>query len=246
MSYKYNYLAYESAFAELSGYCKQYDIDISPDSLNGCLQHLDYMLGLNEKVNLTSITDPHDALILHVLDSLLLLPWLNDAPPETFLDLGTGGGFPGIPLALASRRHAVLLDSVKKKVAAVQSVIESLGLCDVQAVHDRVENYARDHRSSCAAVVARAVAPLPILIEYASPLLIDNGTLIVTKGIPSKEEIDSGERAAALCGMVCEFVTHTDLPHHMGARSIILYKKVMEPKIRLPRAVGIARKRPLA
>lgn len=246
MPYMYKYLEYQTMFDELTELCEQYGINVSSDALTGCLEHLDRMLCANEMVNLTSITEPHDALILHVFDSLMLLPLLDDAPHGRFLDLGTGGGFPGIPLTLASGRHAILLDSVGKKINLVQEFIRELDLNSVTAVHDRVESYAKMHRSSCSAVVARAVAPLPVLIEYASPLLTRNGLLVVTKGIPSDNEFDSGERAATLCGFSSATVIHTELPYDMGSRALIVYKKVNKPRVSLPRAVGVAKKKPLA
>lgn len=242
----YKHLDGEKALATLQQYCQQLGLDVSCDALEGCLDHLDLMLTANEHLNLTRITEQHDALILHILDSLVLLPYLNDAPRGRFLDLGTGGGYPGIPLALASGRKAVLLDSIGKKVQAVNGFITDMGMSGVSAVNDRAESYAVDHRSSCAAVVARAVAPLAVLLEYASPLLMRDGLLIVSKGQPQQDEIDSAARASRLCGFDQGSVAHIALPEDMGERSIFVYRKCGKPQVSLPRPVGMAKKKPLA
>lgn len=218
---------------------------IGREQLELCVLHLLAVLEVNQHINLTRIVDPHESVILHLLDSMMLLPFVNQAPAGTLLDMGTGAGFPGLTLAICSGRSTALMDSVGKKVNAVGQVARSLGLVNVSAVHDRVESYAVNHRGSCSVVVARAVAPLAVLLEYASPLLRHDGLLVVTKGVPSDEELASAQVVASQTGFDCGTRYDFSLPEDKGSRSIFVYRKVAKPKVKLPRAVGMAKKHPL-
>lgn len=230
---------------ELLSYCSGFHLEISRDVAKRCIEHFFMVVEVNRTMNLTRITDEHSGLILHILDSLLLLPYVNDAPEGVLLDIGTGAGYPGIPLLLATNRAGVLLDSVAKKVKAVDTFLVKLDIPCVVTSHERVEVYARDHRASCACVVARAVAPLSVLLEYAAPLLCLDGRLVVTKGVPSPEELSAGLHAAKLCGFEFEDSLHIELPDNLGERTILTFVKKREAKLGLPRKVGVAKKQPL-
>lgn len=230
---------------QLQSYCDQFKIKPSDDQIGRCLDHLSLVIEANEKMNLTRILNVDDALVLHILDSLLLLKPLEASPEGRFLDMGTGAGFPGIPLAIASGRPGILLDSVGKKVNAVQSFIDTLSLDGVQAVHDRIEHYALSNGGSFSCVVARALAPLPVLVEYASPYLELGGLFVVTKGRPDEDELTSGYSAAEICGLDLIDSMSIELPHALGHREILVFEKIGRPQIKLPRAVGLAKKSPL-
>lgn len=232
--------------SSLISYCSDMDVEIHRELAAACVQHLLMVAEENKKMNLTRITDLDEAVVLHLVDSLILSPLLDDAPSGSFLDMGTGAGFPGIPLVLASGREAVLLDSVGKKVAAVSGFCDALNLDRVDCVHARLEDYAAQRKHSFAAVVARALAPMPTLIEYAAPFLIPHGCFIVTKGNPSPDEIASGEKAAAICGLKCIHHSEIDLPAQLGHRTLFVFERVSKPTRKLPRAVGQAKKNPLA
>lgn len=223
----------------------EYDIAISDAQAAQLLNHLSLVIEKNKQLNLTRIISPLDGMRLHILDSLLFLPYLED--DARFLDLGTGAGFPGIPILICSNTTSVLLDSVQKKIRAVTEFISELALshrCEVSS--DRVEEYARSHRSSFDAVTARAVAPLDVLVEYASPLLRRNGIMVCSKGRLGDDELSNGLRSAQFCGM--KLVTHDmfELPDDAGHRELLVFKKCGTPKVRLPRRVGEAKKSPLS
>lgn len=218
---------------------------LSDDQIKLCVEHLLFVLEENKVINLTRIIEPHDAVILHILDSLTLLPFVNQAPAGLLLDVGTGAGFPGLTLAIACGRKSVLMDSVGKKVKAVQSCIDELGVSNASAIQDRVESYALEHFGEFAVVVARAVAPLAVLIEYASPLLMHNGLLVVTKGTPDADELLDSQRATSIAGFAFVGRYNFDLPGGKGERSIFVYKKSTRAKVSLPRQVGMAKKHPL-
>lgn len=222
-----------------------FDLNVTPEQARLCIEHLLYMQQVNSYINLTRIVDIDDAVILHILDSLLLCKGLQSQRGR-FLDMGTGAGFPGIPFHIFTGCEGILLDSVGKKVDAVNAFISHLGLQRVHGVHDRLESYAVQQRNTFDMVVARAVGQLPLLIEYGAPFLRENGLLILAKANPAPEELETGARAASLCGLKEVNQLSFDLPYDLGHRTVIHYHKVCEPSISLPRAVGVAKKTPLA
>lgn len=232
--------------SRLISYCKDYSLKVSDENLCVCIQHLDLVLEANKSINLTRILNIEDAAVLHILDSLVLLFYISKAPEGALLDMGTGAGFPGVPLTIASGRKAVYIDSVGKKVDAVNSFVKELGLKHAHAVHVRLEEYARTHKKQFAVVTARALAPLPVLVEYASPFLKDGGLFVVTKGNPSDKELQSGLAAAKICGFTTLMTDDLDLPTGLGHREFIILKKTRQASVSLPRANGMAKKNPLA
>ena len=236
----------EQMLDRLTSYCKDYSLKVSEDELRTCIQHLDLVLETNKTTNLTRILNVEDAAVLHILDSLVLLPYINKAPDGALLDMGTGAGFPGIPLTIVTRRKATYIDSVGKKVDAVNSFIKALRLKHAHAVHDRLEEYARSHKKQYSVVTARALAPLPVLVEYAAPFLKDGGLFVITKGNPSDEELDAGLSASKICGFTTLLTDAIDLPDGLGHREFIVLKKTHPASVSLPRANGMAKKNPLA
>ena len=229
---------------ELIGYCSQLDLDLDLSDAELCVRHLLMVNQVNQYMNLTRISDIHEALVLHVVDSLSLT---RDLPiePERFLDMGTGAGFPGIPFAIYTGCEGVLLDSVGKKINAVDAFIAELGLDTVSAVHDRCESYASNHASEFDIVFARAVGQMNLIVEYATPFIEEDGYLVMAKANPSDEERRIADKTAELCGLELVGVDEFDLPCELGHRTVYLYQKVSKPRVKLPRAVGLAKKQPL-
>jgi 16S rRNA (guanine527-N7)-methyltransferase len=160
--------------------------------------HVRLLLGWNEAINLTAIRDPVTAATAHILDSLSAAPLLRSERVTAFVDLGSGGGFPGIPLAIAlPAEHAVLVESIGKKAGFLQTAVAALGLGGVVEVRSRraEEIAARGDGRTWPAVVARAVAALPRLVELAMPLLDVGGLLVAWKRLPFEDELDAGRRA---------------------------------------------------
>lgn len=157
--------------------------DLTPEQVALLHRHLDLLLEQNARLNLTAIRDRDLAEVRHTADALTLLPHLGSA--RTIADLGTGGGVPGIPLAIAlPNTHVTLIDSVAKKIDACRQMAEALGLPNVDAIADRAENVDRKFD----AVVARAVAPLEKLVAWTKPLLNDGGVLLAMKGRTGRDE----------------------------------------------------------
>lgn len=232
--------------ADLVRLCTESELRIPIPTLARLVKYLNAVLAANESVNLTRITDPAQALRLHLLDSLCAVPEILLAPAGSICDIGTGGGFPGVPIALACDRDAMLLDSVRKKSDVVERILTELGMNSMVAVsHDRAEQHAREHASRYAAVTARAVAPLASLVELASPLLRPGGVLIALKGNPDEAEFASGLAAARVVGLTLKTRRDFVLAGGNELRCVIAYEKTGASTVRLPRREGLAQHVPL-
>lgn len=223
------------------------DLRIGADVLEAVLVHLDGVLDANTRVNLTRITEPSDAVRLHVVDSLVALPEVAASPDGILCDMGSGPGFPGIPLALATSRQAVLLESVRKKAAQVSELLAAEHLdAQIAVIAERAETHATERRGAYSVVTARALSALPALVELASPLLAVGGRLVCLKGSPDTTEIASGDAVAAQTGMARASTRTVALPGGAETRTIITYVRSGKPKVHLPRREGMAQRSPLA
>ncbi len=231
----------------LSGLIAEAGLEVTEQAQSLALRHLDWVLEKNLTLNLTSVTNPADAVRLHTVDSLMALPEIGDAPGGMMIDLGSGAGFPGIPLALVSGRHTLLLDSVGKKARAVQECVIELGLdgtVDVWPV--RAEQAQLDPANRAGIVIARAVSSLPSLVELAWPLLQQGGWLVAMKGRADEAEVSRGDEAGKLTAMRLLTLREYALPGGGELRSVYVYERVGNASIRLPRRTGLAQRRPLA
>ncbi len=222
------------------------DIEVPSEAVAQCCLYLTKLLEANQSVNLTAIRSVQDALRLHVVDSLAPLSHINAAPHGPLCDVGSGGGFPGVPLCIASGRQGVLLDSALRKVTVVANLLDALDLTAITAIHARAEEYAAGHPGQFSVVTIRAVAELPVLVEYASPLLAKGGLFVALKGSPSPEEVERGQRAGEMCGLRLRSTSTYALPRGGEDRCLLVFELSGEPSTRLPRPVGRALKRPLA
>jgi 16S rRNA (guanine527-N7)-methyltransferase len=205
--------------------------------------HAQRVLEVNAVMNLTAITEA-EFVPLHILDSLSALEPLMNEPLGAFADLGSGAGYPGIPLAAVSGRPVALVESVRKKAAFLEEVCREMRL--EATVHPiRAEELALTSEGAFGAVVARALSSLPSLVELAAPLLANRGALICMKGKPDAEELARGDAAAALCGMTRESILRVTVPRVEGERTIVVFRKTGEPSTRLPRRTGLAQRQPL-
>ena len=196
----------------------------------------------------TTVSDPVRALDVHLRDSLVALavPVLRDA--EAVVDIGSGAGFPGLPLAVAlPGARFDLVESTSRKVAVIDHLAAVAGLANVRPVHARVEEWGLPDagRAAYDVATARAVAPLAVLAEYAAPLLRPGGEFIAWKGAASVDEVAAGATAAAALGLQAQ--DPLPVTPYSGARDLhlYLYWKVGETPARYPRRSGIAAKRPL-
>jgi len=205
--------------------------------------YLDRLLATNETTNLTAVRDADEAISRHLEDSLELTKELETLRSGKVVDLGTGGGLPGIPLAIARPDLAFLLvDSREKKIAFVDATARELGLSNVRAVANRAESLGATgskDRAAHDAVVSRALAPLPVLLELAIPLLRVSGALFAVKGERWAEELEAAKRAMQVLSVSLESTRRTK------SGTILVLRKNAETPARYPRAPGEPKRKPL-
>lgn len=206
-------------------------------------QHLQLVLEANQITNITAIRDYEEGWRLHVLDSFDGLPELEAAPAGPFADMGSGAGYPGIPLAIETGREALLIDSVQKKARILETFVQTLGLENVSVSGERIETVSAQCPSYFAAVTARALSKLSVLMELASPLLQLHGHLICYKAQVEDEELQHALSLQKKLG----YVLYSDrlIERDDVVRRIIVFEKVSKPSLKLPRHVGFAQKKPL-
>lgn len=209
-------------------------------------KYLDSILEVNHSINLTRITDRKQAEILHIEDSLVALDEINAAPEGLYGDLGTGGGFPGVPIAIYTGRETVLIDSVKKKVNVLSTILSELELDNQISVYGgRIEDLTKIKKNCFSVLTARALSQLSSLLELASPLLRKHGHLVCYKAKLSDEELEHALSIQGLVGMKLISRRAVILSDGMTYREILTFEKSSSPKIKLPRRVGLAQNDPL-
>lgn len=220
-------------------------IELSPDQIEKFSLYAELLVQWNEKVNLTSITEPEEIILKHFIDSLSLAPFVKGLK---MADIGTGAGFPGVPLKILLPEVKVyLVDSLAKRLDFLEVVIESLGLTDVETVHARAEDFARDplYREKFSCVTSRAVARLPVLLEYAVPLLELGGYFLAAKGSQVDEEISESHKALQVLGAEIKDVKRLSLGQEAEHRSIVVVEKLSHTPKGYPRKAGTPAKKPL-
>lgn len=226
-------------------------LTVSADSLELMVQYAEAIAVTNESLNLTRLVEPAEMAIKNFLDSLTILrsDVLAELPEELHcLDLGTGAGFPGVPLAIVKPNWQwVLLDSTRKRLNFIAETAEELGLTNVSTLHARAEDAGQEpeHREAYHLVVSRAVAELPVLLELCAPLVAVGGIVAAYKGSEAAEELARSEKAQRELNLGLEKVACLDLPQQMGSHSLLLFKKTGPLAERYPRRAGIVQKRPL-
>lgn len=236
---------------KLREYAKEIGIELSDEQLSKFLTYYEMLIETNKVMNLTAITEKDDVIVKHFLDSILLVkPYqeLMDSKGVKILDLGTGAGFPGLPLKITFPDiDVVLMDSLNKRVKFLQEVIDKLGLTGIEAIHGRAEEMARNksHRESYDICVSRAVANLSTLSEYCLPFVKTGGMFISYKSSEIEEELNNAGKAITTLGGKLTAVKKVDLPGSDIQRSfVIINKEKNTPKV-YPRKAGTATRNPL-
>ena len=209
------------------------------------IRYADLLVERNKVMNLTAITEPADIAALHFLDSAALLT-LADWKGKTVADIGTGYGFPGLPLRIVDPSiRLTLLDAQNKRVEFLKEVCGELGLADVECVHARAEEFAADHREGFDLVTSRAVAALPLLCELCLPLVKVGGYFAAMKSVDADAELASAAHAIEVLGSAVDHVTDYAIPGTEVHHRVIFIKKCRETGKKYPRAFAKIKKNPL-
>ena len=236
----------------------QMGLTLAPSQLAAFEQYTDDLLAWNQRFNLTAVTDREQVEVRHYLDSLALLPALATLEGVSVpvllgrglraVDVGAGAGLPGLALRILwPRLKLSLIEATGKKVRFMEHVVQQLGLTDVQLVHGRAEELALrgTYRSGYDLVLARAVAPLPTLVEYLLPLARRGGRVVAYKGSAAHEEALAADKAIALLGGHLRKLIPVEVPGLAETRVLVVIDKVSQTPEGYPRGQGLPRRQPL-
>lgn len=225
-----------------------YGISLQEKQLEQFARYYALLIEWNEKMNLTAITDPHDVAIKHMIDSLAAYTTGLFTNGASVIDVGTGAGFPGLPLKIAYPHiRLTLMDSLNKRVRFLQTVVDELGLQGVECVHARAEEGARDprYREAFDLAVSRAVARLPILAEYCLPFVKVGGYFLALKGRDFEAEMEEAGKAAKILGGKAPKPHRVTLPELDDVRAVVIIEKFTKTGKSYPRKAGMPAKKPL-
>lgn len=229
---------------------EELNITLTDEQIEQFLQYYEMLVEKNKVMNLTGITEYEEVIQKHFLDSLSLIRVIPDIASQklTVIDLGTGAGFPGIPLKIAfPELEITLMDSLNKRILFLQEVIDALGLKKVSAVHGRAEEMASNatHRQQYDFCVSRAVSNLAVLTEYCLPFVKKGGLFVSYKSADSDAEIQEGKKAISILGGKLTSVDKFQLPDSDLRRALVCIKKVKDTPKKYPRKAGTPAKLPL-
>lgn len=231
----------------LIDYAKKLHINLNDIKCKQMIQYYKLLIEWNEKINLTSITDYKDVVVKHFIDSLSIVNSMDMNGEYSLIDIGTGAGFPGIPLKIVfPMLDVVLVDSLDKRVKFLNIVIKELGLKNIKAVHARAEEFGHsNYRETFDICVTRAVANLAVISEYCLPLVSVGGYFVAYKSADIKDEIFDSEIAIEELGGAIEDVDIFTLPDSDIERSLIRIYKDFETPDKYPRRNGVPLKKPI-
>lgn len=225
------------------------NISVSDEKMEQFQTYLKLLQEWNQKINLTRITEDEEVYLKHFFDSLTLAFYVKfEGEQFTLCDVGSGAGFPSIPLKIIYPNIQItIVDSLKKRIGFLEKVVDELGLEGVHLYHDRAETFGqtKTFRNQFDFTTARAVANMSVLAEFCMPLTKKNGTFIAMKAQTAEEELEKSSKAIATLGGKVRKSIDFELPEGAGERHIILIDKKKETPNKYPRKPGTPAKKPL-
>ena len=221
-------------------------VSLSDEDLDKLYMYKNLVLEWNEKINLTAITDDYEFAVKHFVDSLTINKYIE--PDKTIIDIGTGAGFPGVPLKILNENNKIVLfDSLNKRLKVLEDIIEKIELTNIETLHGRAEETFKNkqYREKYDVAVSRAVAALNVLVELMLPAIKIGGICICLKGNIAEDEIKDAKKAIKELGGEIIKVEKLVLPEMNLERNIVIIKKVRKTPNRYPRKPGTPQKEPI-
>jgi 16S rRNA (guanine527-N7)-methyltransferase len=224
---------------------KDLKIELTDEQLRMFEIYYTFLLEYNQITNLTRITDYEEVFIKHFYDSLTLADAVDMKEISTLCDMGSGAGFPSLPLKIIyPHLNITIIDSLNKRIKFLEQLVVRMNLENVTLVHDRVEVYAINHQDSFDLVTARALGSMALIVEMGLPMMKKSGRFVAYKALQYEEEIEASKNALKVLGSEIDSIKHFDLPNAFGSRVLILIKK--NKSIHgYPRSFAIMTKKPL-
>lgn len=222
----------------------KFGIELTDENVEKFKKYYNFLIDYNKKVNLTAIVDEEQVMVKHFLDSALAIFEIPEN--ASIIDIGSGAGFPGVPLKILRPDVKItLVDSLAKRTTFLQKLCDELNI-EATIIHSRAEDLARtNYREKFDVVVARAVSPLVTLAEYTLPFVKKGGILVAFKGANAKTEINSALFAISMMGGYFVKENIVELPENVGTRSLIIIKKAINTPIEYPRGNNLPKLKPL-
>jgi 16S rRNA methyltransferase gidB len=239
-------MEFEEFKREFEKYLAKMNISLLKEQYGQFYAYMELLIEWNEKMNLTAITDPKEIILKHFVDSLTIAKYVKE--DKSIIDMGTGAGFPGIPIKIYRKDvKVVLADSLNKRIKFLDEVIDKLKLENVETIHCRAEELGKNkqYREKFDYATSRAVANLSTLSEYLMPFVKLNGKCIFMKTIEVEEELEKAKKAIKTLGGKIEKVDKFEIPESDLGRSIIIVKKEKITPSKFPRKPGTPAKEPL-
>lgn len=227
-------------------FCLYFEEEIDDNKIQKFYDYMNLLVEWNKKINLTAITEEKDIILKHFVDSLTVLKYIKEN--KSIVDVGTGAGFPGIPLAIMNDSLKItLVDSLNKRINFLNEVCSKIKLKNTKAIHSRAEEFGQDnnYRESYDIAISRAVSNLTVLAEYLLPLVKVGGKIICMKGPDIEEELKQAKSAIDILGGKFEGCDNFCLPKSDISRNIIIINKIKETPKKYPRKAGTPVKTPL-
>lgn len=226
----------------------QLEISLTDVQLDQFMAYKELLIQWNEKMNLTAITEDREVILKHFVDSLSAVSGL-DITGKTAVDVGSGAGFPGLPIKIACPGvEMTLLDSLQKRIGFLGEVKASLGLTGLELIHSRAEDGGRDPdlREQFDYCFSRAVAALPVLLEYCLPFVKVGGSFFALKGPALEEELKSAEKAIKSLGGRLKTVKSLPIPNSDRIHTLVEVEKISKTPTKYPRKAGLVKKNPIS
>lgn len=227
---------------------REYDIELSDAQIDAFIKYKDMLKEWNEKINLTAITDDNEIITKHFIDSISILKSGVIKENMSLIDVGTGAGFPGIPLKIIMPSlRVVLLDALNKRVNFLNTVINEINLKNISVVHGRAEDFARNasYRERFGIATARAVANMMVLSEYCLPFVKVGGFFVAMKGPAADDEVAMSSNAIGTLGGKFRGIIETVIPGEELNHKVVIVEKINKTNEKYPRKAGVVEKKPI-